>query len=222
MIFNEMTTFEKCLVTLGQHKIEYYTFKKKGIEIRAIFKGVAEEFSIEDITNDLNNKGFHPRVVARFKNRDGKPMPIILCIVPDEDQDIVNIKTIMEINVKFERQKRKVRVSQCYNCQKFGHTAHTCSLPPRCRHCSGQHESRAHPTDQNVENKCSNCQGNHKSNYRGCPKYPIIKKYDEANNIGRPPRPQEEKTRGNQEENLGTLEDEKARELLEAWMNLGN
>ncbi|KAG5862505.1 hypothetical protein JTB14_036204 [Gonioctena quinquepunctata] len=29
MIFNEMTTFEKCLVTLGQHKIEYYTFKKK-------------------------------------------------------------------------------------------------------------------------------------------------------------------------------------------------
>ncbi|KAG5862495.1 hypothetical protein JTB14_036194 [Gonioctena quinquepunctata] len=80
MIFNEMTTFEKCLVTLGQHKIEYYTFKKKGIEIRAIFKGVAEEFSIEDITNDLNNKGFHPRVVARFKNRDGKPMPIILCI----------------------------------------------------------------------------------------------------------------------------------------------
>ncbi|KAG5865913.1 hypothetical protein JTB14_011382 [Gonioctena quinquepunctata] len=218
-----MTTFEKCLQTLG-HKIDHFTFnKKKGSEIRALFKGVAEDFFIEDITNDLKSKGFHPRVVARFKNRDGTPMPIILCIVPDEDQDIKNLKTIMDVNVKFERQRRKVRTSQCYNCQKFGHTAQTCSLPPVCRHCSGQHESRAHPIDQEIENKCSNCKGNHKSNYRGCPRYPIVKNNEGTNNARRPlrpPRPQEERKRENQGENPGTIEDKKVRELLAAMDEL--
>ncbi|KAG5897887.1 hypothetical protein JTB14_000767 [Gonioctena quinquepunctata] len=224
MIFNEMTTFEKCLQTLGQHKIDHFTFnKEKGSEIRAIFEGVAEDFSIEDITNDLKSKGFHPRVVARFKNRDGRPMPIILCIVPDEDQDIKNLKMIMDVNVKFERQRRKVRTSQCYNCQTFGHTAHTCSLPPVCRHCSGQHESRAHPIDQDIENECSNCKGNHKSNYRGCPSYPIVKNNEETNNARRPlrpPRPQEERKRENRRENPGTTEDKKVRELLAAMDEL--
>ncbi|KAG5863865.1 hypothetical protein JTB14_031618 [Gonioctena quinquepunctata] len=113
MIFSETKTFEKCLQTLGQHKIDHFTFSKKnGSEIRAIFKGVAEEFSVEDITNDLKSEGFHPRVVARFKNRDGSPMPIILCIVPEEDQDIKNLKMIMDINVKFEHQRRRARTSQ--------------------------------------------------------------------------------------------------------------
>ncbi|KAG5888999.1 hypothetical protein JTB14_033929 [Gonioctena quinquepunctata] len=38
MIYNEMEKYEKCLKTLEQHKIQYFTFKKKsGKEIRAIF-----------------------------------------------------------------------------------------------------------------------------------------------------------------------------------------
>ncbi|KAG5868863.1 hypothetical protein JTB14_011691 [Gonioctena quinquepunctata] len=69
MTFSEMGTYEKCLQTLGHHKIDHFTFNKKsGNEIRAIFEGVAEDFAIEDITNDLKSKGFHPIVVARFKN----------------------------------------------------------------------------------------------------------------------------------------------------------
>ncbi|KAG5863864.1 hypothetical protein JTB14_031617 [Gonioctena quinquepunctata] len=105
MVFSKTETFDKCLQTLGHHKIDHFTFNKKnGNGIRAIFKGVAEEFSVEDITNDLKSKGFHPRVVERFKNRDGNPMSINLCIVPESDQYIKNLTMIMDINVKFEHQ----------------------------------------------------------------------------------------------------------------------
>ncbi|KAG5861877.1 hypothetical protein JTB14_004999 [Gonioctena quinquepunctata] len=114
MIFNEMTTFERCLQTFN---------KKKGMEIRAIFKGVAEDFSIEDITNDLKSKGFHPRVVARFKT-EMEDQCQYLCIVPDEDQDIINLKTIMDIMSNSNDKDVKPDFT-CYNCQKFGHTAHT-------------------------------------------------------------------------------------------------
>ncbi|KAG5868858.1 hypothetical protein JTB14_011686 [Gonioctena quinquepunctata] len=189
IIFSEMGTYEKCLQTMEQHKIDHSTFKKKSSnEIRAIFEGVAEDFSIEDITNDHKSKGFHQRVVARSKNRDGFPMSLILCIVPESDHAIKNLMIIMDVHVKFEHQRKKSRTGQCYNCQKFGHTAYTCNLTPVCRHCAGQHESRAHPKD-NIPNKCSNCNGDHKSNYRGCPEYPRINNNDEKNNIRRPPRP---------------------------------
>ncbi|KAG5898506.1 hypothetical protein JTB14_038460 [Gonioctena quinquepunctata] len=91
VIYNEMEAYQKCLKTLEQYKIQHSTFRTKtDREIRAIFKGVVEDFSTEDITEDLRCKGFHPRVVARFQNRDGTPMSIILCIVPASDQPSQN------------------------------------------------------------------------------------------------------------------------------------
>ncbi|KAG5868487.1 hypothetical protein JTB14_005879 [Gonioctena quinquepunctata] len=53
VIYNEMETYQKCIRTLEQHKIQHFTFKTKNErEIRAIFRGNAEDFPIEDITND--------------------------------------------------------------------------------------------------------------------------------------------------------------------------
>ncbi|KAG5885311.1 hypothetical protein JTB14_010084 [Gonioctena quinquepunctata] len=47
-------------------------------EIRAIFKGLAEYLDPNEIAKELISEGFNPRIVARFKNRERKPMPIIL------------------------------------------------------------------------------------------------------------------------------------------------
>ncbi|KAG5863867.1 hypothetical protein JTB14_031620 [Gonioctena quinquepunctata] len=223
VFYNNMETYQKCLEQLEHHKIEYFTFKTNTEkEIRAIFKGVTEDFSIDDITKDLRSKGFHPRVLARFQNRDKTPMSMILCIVPASDQAITEITSIMDVQVKFEHQRKRARTGQCYNCQKFGHTAHTCRSTAVCRHCAGNHESRAHPNEVNSPSKCSNCSGEHKSNYRGCPKFP---KYEnkERNNIRRPPRPprpQEDTNNGNKAKNSRTTEDESLRDLLAAMDEL--
>ncbi|KAG5879698.1 hypothetical protein JTB14_006483 [Gonioctena quinquepunctata] len=108
-----METYQKCLEQLEQHKIEYFTFKTNTEkEIRAIFEGVTEDFSIDDITKDLRSKGFHPRVVARFQNRDKTPMSMILCIVPASDQAITKITSIMDVQVKFEHQRKQARTGQ--------------------------------------------------------------------------------------------------------------
>ncbi|KAG5879701.1 hypothetical protein JTB14_006486 [Gonioctena quinquepunctata] len=203
VFYNDMETYKKCLEQLEQHKIEYFTHKTNTEkEIRAIFKGVAEEFSIDDITKDLRSKGFHPRVVARFQKQDKTSMSMILCIVPESDQEITKITSIMDVQVKFEHQRKRARTGQCYNCQEFGHTAHTCRYMAVCRHCAGNHESRAHPNEDNIPSKCSNCGGEHKSNYQGCPKFPIYEK-KERNNTRRPPRPQEEKNYENRKKKQG-------------------
>ncbi|KAG5879559.1 hypothetical protein JTB14_019855 [Gonioctena quinquepunctata] len=94
----------------------------------------------------------------------------------------------MDIEVKFEHQRKRARIGQCYDCQKFGHSAAICRAEPVCRHCAGQHDSRAHPKDENIPSECSNCNGSHKSNYRRSPKFPKSMNVDK-NNSRRPPRP---------------------------------
>ncbi|KAG5898352.1 hypothetical protein JTB14_034333 [Gonioctena quinquepunctata] len=181
---NHAAEYDECKSILDKNKIQYHTFKKiENREIRAISKGVAEELDTTSITNELIERGFNPRVVARFKNKNGNNMPIILVIVPDTDHKIKEVNQICEMEVRFEPQRPRKRVGQCYNCQKFGHNAYNCNADPVCRHCAGSHESRQHIQEAETPNKCGNCGGPHKSNYRGCPKFSISEKKE------RPPLP---------------------------------
>ena len=58
---------------------------------------------------------------------------------------------------------------RCYKCQKFGHTKFNCRKNEVCNKC-GQED---HTDSQECKNepKCVNCQGNHTSNDKSCPKW---------------------------------------------------
>ncbi|KAG5871929.1 hypothetical protein JTB14_022404 [Gonioctena quinquepunctata] len=108
MMLPNMETYDKCTLTLDQHKVQYHTFKSpQNREIRAIFKGIAEDIDQTMIEKELKDKGFNPRVVPRFKNRNGQNMPIILVIVPGSQDQIKNITQICDIEVRFEFQRKK-------------------------------------------------------------------------------------------------------------------
>ncbi|KAG5875593.1 hypothetical protein JTB14_031828 [Gonioctena quinquepunctata] len=75
--------YDKCADIWEQHKVPFHTYdRRESKEIRAIFNGVAEDIHPDESDKELINEGFTPRVVARFMNREGRPMPIILVIVP--------------------------------------------------------------------------------------------------------------------------------------------
>ncbi|CAI6350381.1 unnamed protein product [Macrosiphum euphorbiae] len=58
-------------------------------------------------------------------------------------------------------------VSQCFKCQKYGHTSKNCREEEMtCRNCAGSHDSR---TCQIKEFKCCNCKGKHKASSDSCP-----------------------------------------------------
>lgn len=55
---------------------------------------------------------------------------------------------------------------QCYNCQRYGHTAGSCKGVKRCLLCAGNHSK-----DQCQSEKyfCANCKGSHVASSRECP-----------------------------------------------------
>ena len=41
-----------------------------------------------------------------------------------------------------ERFTRGCTMTQCFNCQKYGHTGRSCRNPAACGHCAGRHQSK--------------------------------------------------------------------------------
>lgn len=69
-------------------------------------------------------------------------------------------------------------MSQCRNCQRFGHVANNCSMNYRCVKCLNNHKPGECQNTKNIENSenitppaCIACnQIGHPANYKGCPK----------------------------------------------------
>ena len=56
---------------------------------------------------------------------------------------------------------------QCFKCQGYGHMANECKNEAKCRVCGQNHNSR--DCTENTP-KCVNCQGQHRSDDKSCPK----------------------------------------------------
>lgn len=78
-----------------------------------------------------------------------------------------NYSVIDYIRVRWEfQQANKKQITQCYNCQMFGHGSSRCKVKTFCANCAGPHK-----TSDCKEStlKCANCNGNHKSTSEQCP-----------------------------------------------------
>ena len=82
---------------------------------------------------------------------------------------------------RYQVEKYETEVTQCYNCQGYGHGAFQCTARPKCVVCAGRHPSRE-CTYKNAGNrpKCCNCGGSHTANYGGCPRFTQAKKVEKV------------------------------------------
>lgn len=86
-----------------------------------------------------------------------------------------SFKTVGNVVIKWERFDRaRKRLTQCHNCQCYGHAASNCGMARRCIKCLDQHEpgkcARQSKEDDGTP-KCVNCKGDHAANSRYCQFY---------------------------------------------------
>ena len=66
---------------------------------------------------------------------------------------------------------KNCRLVQCFLCQKYGHTKHTCKETVKCGHCAGDHNSYDCLTKlQKDTRKCACCAGGHAAWDKDCRK----------------------------------------------------
>lgn len=78
-----------------------------------------------------------------------------------------NYSVINYLKVRWDyQQAHKTQITQCHNCQMFGHGSSRCQVKTFCANCAGQHKTSE---CEGTADKCANCNGSHKSTFDQCP-----------------------------------------------------
>jgi hypothetical protein len=77
-----------------------------------------------------------------------------------KSQEILRLPSLCHIEIRVEAYKGQNGLTQCHNCQKFGHIWASCKQPPCCLRCGGGHLHKECPEKGNTSSTltCCNCQ----------------------------------------------------------------
>jgi hypothetical protein len=166
--------------------LSFFTFFPKSQQpVKAVLRHLPSVTPAENISEALTELGFDAVSVkqmysARRTKEEGsqpKILPLFLITLPrtKKSLEIFKLTGLCHIAVKVEAYRNRNGLTQCYNCQKFGHVWSNCSQPPRCMLSGGGHLHNDCPEKENTSStpSCCNCnladgEKPHPSNYRGC------------------------------------------------------
>jgi hypothetical protein len=86
-------------------------------------------------------------------------LPLFLVTLARSQQapEIFKLTPLCNIIKKVEAHRSQKGLTQCYNCQRFGHILVHCRQPPRSLWCGGGHHHHECPEEQNSESVPACC-----------------------------------------------------------------
>lgn len=168
---------------LKEKNTPFHSFTPKYIKSQTILlKNLEGDFENDSILETLNNQKIINTQflkVNRFSTKkstlENRKLPIfVVHLTPDSNLNNVHqIKKILHQSVSWEKIISK-EITQCWKCQRLGHSSTNCNLAFRCVKCSESHEvgnCKLTNIQENTTNlKCALCGNNdHPASYKGCP-----------------------------------------------------
>lgn len=184
---NIQLTFEKpedyrFAINYSRHNnLQYHTYEidAENKPIKIIIRGLPITTPIQQIMDNLTEQGFKNNKVSQLVSRRTKEnLPLFLVTLPNNEhsKNIFNITNILRLVITVEKYKGLSGPSQCYRCQRFGHSANYCTANVRCMKCAKEHHTKDCQKTREVPALCINCGGDHPASYRSCPLYISISK----------------------------------------------
>jgi hypothetical protein len=182
----EMAEYSAIRSHLDSSKLPYFTFFPKSQKpITAVIRHLPHNTPFGDISDRFVNTGFDVISVKQMtttrRSATEEPttinLPLFLTTLhrTPKSQDIFQLRSLCHIAIKVEEYTAQTGLTQCYNCQKFGHVCANCKQPPRCLWCGGGPLHKECPEKGNASSKPAYCncklgdgEEPHPSNYRGC------------------------------------------------------
>lgn len=168
---------EKIIKKLKEQNFQFYTYSEPSQKptIYVLKKYFAAE--TEDLLKTLQDQEVSAeKVTVLCPNPD---FPSFLVHFKSQTVNLTslqrNVKAVNCVIVKWERFDRsRKRLTQCHNCQSFGHASSNCGMKRRCIKCLEDHlpgDCSRKNKDEEGTPKCVNCQGDHAANSSICPSY---------------------------------------------------
>jgi hypothetical protein len=166
--------------------LSYFTFYHKSEKpIKAVIRHLPLNTPAQDISDGLTDLGFDIISVKQMTSTRRSPsegslprnLSLFLITLPRtaKSQEIFFLTTLCHTTIRVEAHRAQNGLTQCNNCQQFGHVWANCPQPSRCLWCGGGHLLKECPERENAASTpaCCNCQlaegeKPHPANYRGC------------------------------------------------------
>lgn len=171
--------YDKFVAYCTQQKIEFATeLPKKERPIKFVIRKLPADTLSSDIKNDLIELGFPAIEVTQMSGRDKTTRekilyPLFLATF-SRNMDVKalhGLQYLLSYKISIETYK-PTDIVQCFKCQRFWHSQHTCWAKPRCLKCAQYHLTKNCTKKTRIDPaKCANCGGGHPANYRGCEYY---------------------------------------------------
>lgn len=158
---------------LESRNTEFYTYQpKREKNFRVVLKRMHPSTDTEEIKQALEELQHKPNNIWNVKSsRTKKPFPMFFIDLqpsPD-DKEIYSVRSLLNCRIEIVPPRPKQSISQCSNCQQYGHTQKYCHRQPSCVKCAVSHSTANCPRKERSDKvKCILCEGNYPANYKGC------------------------------------------------------
>lgn len=166
--------FENVKTELKSDNIEYFSYTPREERTKKIILKAAPFLKPEEIKQSLNLHQINVSEIIPLKNRKTGNFTSSFLISTPKSTNLKafrEVRAIENVHTKWEHYSKPKKISQCFNCQRFGHGSSNCNYAPRCVKCIDGHLTKdckitrtsGHPV------QCCNCKGPHTANYSECP-----------------------------------------------------
>lgn len=160
---------------LKAENAEYHTYQlKEEKPLRIVIRNLHPSTPLSLIKEELEVRLYEVRQVTNVLHKVNKN-PIRLFFVDLEptlkSNEIFKMSSLLHCKIKIEEPYKPKTISQCFNCQQYGHTRTYCGYQPRYVRCGADHQSTACPNPRDAPPKCAHCSQNHPANYKCCTIY---------------------------------------------------
>lgn len=160
---------------LKEEKAEYHTYQlQQDKPIRVVIRNLHPSTPTSLIKSELEFRQFEVRNITNVLHKINRhPLPLFFVDLEPSNQskDIYKLTSLLHTKIKVEEPFKAKTISQCLNCQNYGHTKTYCGYPPRCVRCGASHLSSDCPNSRDAPPTCALCQGSHPASYKGCAVY---------------------------------------------------
>lgn len=177
---------------LKSQMINYVTFTEPDKKPSSYVLLGHDHVSCDDLLKKLINECNIPAIKVTFISKK-EDYPVYLVHFKHQEMNL-NIlqakhKAIGNLIVKWQRFDRsRKQLTQCFNCQQYGHASSNCGRSYRCVKCLETHlpkECSRKSSNDEGSPKCVNCGGEHAANSRICQAYKDYAEKVKKNRINR-------------------------------------
>jgi hypothetical protein len=169
VITRSMADFQSVKSHFDSQNLSCYPFPKSEKPIKAVIHHLPHNTPAEDISEGLLSLGSDVITVKQMTATRRSPpeeskiinLPLFLMTLPraTKSQEIFHLPSLCHIAIRVEAYRTQNALTQCHNCQQFGHVWENGKKTPRCFWCGGGHLHKECPEKGNTYSTptCFNC-----------------------------------------------------------------